>query len=65
MLVQQLVELGPVAFGDFGGPGDIAIGDLQQLGQVIALEFTAGLGKRWNFAVLAAQGALYEAHRYQ
>ena len=43
VLVQQLVELGAVALGDARRLRHVAVGDLQQLGQVVALELAARL----------------------
>src|SRR5438477_7324399 len=36
--LKQLVELGPIAFGELGGLRDVAAGDLEQARQVVALK---------------------------
>ena len=48
MLAQQAVKLGAVAVGNAGGVGDIAVGEFEQLHQIVALEALLGVsvGKR-------------------
>ena len=46
MFAQKTVELGTVAVGDAGSIGHVAIGEFQQLHQIVALETLLGIGVR-------------------
>ena len=43
VFLQKPVELGAVAVGQTGGVGDVAVGDLQQVDEVTALELLLGI----------------------
>ena len=65
VLLQQTVELGAVAVGDAGGVGDVAVGQLEKLHQVVALEALLCLGVGQRFDRRHAQGALDQGQRNQ
>ena len=51
VLVQQLVELGTITLGNTRRLTDIAVGNLQQLRQILALKVGSRISKSRHFSI--------------
>ena len=60
---QQLVELGAIALGETRRLRDVALGDLEKLGQVLALEATPRILERGKLSLLVLDRLLRQRDR--
>jgi hypothetical protein len=62
---QQAVKISPISPGQFGRLGNVAIGDFQQLDQIVPFKLATCLLQREHFRALARQCVLHERRGYQ
>src|SRR5688572_8105569 len=65
MALQQFVELRAVAFGQPRGLRHVAVGDAQDLREVVALELAPRVFERRELGLLVLDRLLHQGHRYE
>ena len=65
MPVEQFVKVRSVALGQTGRMGDIALGCLQQLDEILLFKLPSGLGKRQYLLLVLLNGVIEQIFRNQ